>query len=306
MDGMTEEGTTEPAGLSERPQEAGGDKSAGGPPPQRFSAKRKLRAVSRLLRGEPLELVARELNVTAARLSQWRDRALLGDHGDRAVAGEDCPPRGRRPFGTPEVEAMSQAVSPSVDRVYGLTRVARCWNVSRATVYRRRQAPVVPKRRPGPVGPCDDATLLQHIKKAIAESRFTGEGYRKIWARLRFSGVRSAPGRVRRLMRENHLLAPHRIRKRPDRGHDGTITTEAVDVLWGTDMTQSVTLAEGLAHVFVAVDHCNSECIGIHADKSANRFQALEPVRQGVRRHFGAVGKNVSYAGFWVTTWSGG
>ena len=49
----------------------------GGPPPQRFSAKRKLRAVSRLLRGEPLELVARELNVTAARLSEWRDRALL-------------------------------------------------------------------------------------------------------------------------------------------------------------------------------------------------------------------------------------
>jgi hypothetical protein len=48
-----------------------------GGPPQRFSAKRKLRAVNRLLRGDPLELVARELNVTAARLSEWRDRALL-------------------------------------------------------------------------------------------------------------------------------------------------------------------------------------------------------------------------------------
>lgn len=77
MDGMTEEGTTEPACLSERPQEAGGDKSAGGPPARRFSAKRKLRAVSRLLRGEPLELLARELNVTAARLSEWQERALL-------------------------------------------------------------------------------------------------------------------------------------------------------------------------------------------------------------------------------------
>jgi hypothetical protein len=77
MDGMMEKGGTEPADLAERPQEAGGDKSAGGPPPQRFSAKRKLRAVSRLLRGEPLELLARELNVTAARLSQWRDQALL-------------------------------------------------------------------------------------------------------------------------------------------------------------------------------------------------------------------------------------
>jgi transposase len=77
MDGMTEKGATEPADLSERSQQAGGDKSAGGRLPQRLSAKRKLRAVSRLLRGEPLELVARELNVTAARLSQWRERALL-------------------------------------------------------------------------------------------------------------------------------------------------------------------------------------------------------------------------------------
>ena len=42
--------------------------------------------------------------------------------------------------------------------------------------------------------------------------------------------------------------------------------------MWGTDMTQTVTLSEGVAHVFVAVDHCNSECVGIHADKSANRF----------------------------------
>ena len=55
-----------PADLAERSRPAGGDKSAGGPPPRRFSAKRKLRAVSRLMRGEPLELVARELNVTAA------------------------------------------------------------------------------------------------------------------------------------------------------------------------------------------------------------------------------------------------
>ena len=133
---------------------------------------------------------------------------------------------------------MSRAVSPSVDRVYGLVRVARCWNVSRATVYRHRQAPAAPKRRPGPVGPCDDATLLQHIKQAIAESRFTGEGYRKIWARLRFASIRSSPGRVRRLMRENGLLAPHRVRKRPDKAHDGSITTEAVDVLWGTDMSR--------------------------------------------------------------------
>ena len=189
---------------------------------------------------------------------------------------------------------MSRAVSPSMDRAYGLARVARCWNLSRATVYRHRRPAPEPSRRPGPVGPCDDATLLEHIRKAIAESRFTGEGYRKMWARLRFAGIRSSPGRVRRLMRENGLLAPHRVRKGPDKAHDGSITTETVNVMWGTDMTQTVTLTEGVAYVLVAVDHCNSECVGIHANGSANRFQALEPVRQGVRRHFRAIGKDVA------------
>src|SRR5262245_15619995 len=34
--------------------------------------------VARLLRGEPLELVARETNVSIARLTEWRDRAFAG------------------------------------------------------------------------------------------------------------------------------------------------------------------------------------------------------------------------------------
>ena len=34
--------------------------------------------VARLLRGEPLDLVARQANVTVAKLTEWRDRALAG------------------------------------------------------------------------------------------------------------------------------------------------------------------------------------------------------------------------------------
>jgi hypothetical protein len=45
---------------------------------QRFSASRKVAAATRVLRGEPLEVVARDLNVTVARLTDWRDRALAG------------------------------------------------------------------------------------------------------------------------------------------------------------------------------------------------------------------------------------
>ena len=54
-----------------------GAPSGGAGPERRFSAQRKLTAVTRLFRGEPLETLARELNVTAARLSEWRDRALV-------------------------------------------------------------------------------------------------------------------------------------------------------------------------------------------------------------------------------------
>ena len=88
--------------------------------------------------------------------------------------------------------------------------------------------------------------------------------------------------------------APRGPRAGP-KAHDGTITTEAPDAMWGTDMTATVTIGEGLAFVFVAVDHCTTECIGLHAAKSGSRFEALEPIRQGVRERFGAIDKGVAH-----------
>jgi transposase InsO family protein len=64
--------------------------------------------------------------------------------------------------------------------------------------------------------------------------------------------------------------------------------------MWGADLTQTLTIDEGTASVFVAIDHCTCECVGIHASKKANRFEALEPIRQGVREHFGAFEENIA------------
>jgi transposase-like protein len=44
----------------------------------RFSAKRKQEAVLRLLNGEELDALSRELGVTAATLSEWREKFLAG------------------------------------------------------------------------------------------------------------------------------------------------------------------------------------------------------------------------------------
>ena len=72
---MTNDAGRKPEGAPERSPKAG----AGGPSARkRFSVQRKMAIVARLLRGEPLELVVRETNVSIARLSEWRDRALTG------------------------------------------------------------------------------------------------------------------------------------------------------------------------------------------------------------------------------------
>jgi putative transposase len=195
---------------------------------------------------------------------------------------------------------MSQVVSPSMDECYGLARVLRTWDVSRSTFYAKKGRPsgssleIRPGKR-GPVGSCDDTALTEHIRQALKDSPFHGEGHRKVWAKLRRNGVRTSKERVLRLMRKNDLLAPGRVgHPHGPRAHDGHITTENPNDMWGTDITGTLTVREGNANVFVAVDHCTMECVGIHASKSGNRFEALEPIRQGTRERFGSVLKGIA------------
>jgi transposase len=89
-----------PAERGRSPSEAGSEAAAAasGAAPKgtgRFSARRKTEAVLRLLRGEDLEILSRELGVTAATLAGWRDTFLAAgqaslktrqpDHRDEQV-----------------------------------------------------------------------------------------------------------------------------------------------------------------------------------------------------------------------------
>jgi putative transposase len=190
---------------------------------------------------------------------------------------------------------MSRQVSPSTAQVYGLLRVTRLWGVSRATLYRhRRPTQEIERKRPGPLGAMADEDLVVAVRQLLTDSPFHGEGHRKLWARLRFAGIRTSRRRVLRLVRESRLLAHQRAgRPRGSRAHDGTITTDRVDTMWGSDLT-SVMTGEGRAAVFIAVDHCSAECVGAHASRSANRFEVLEPVKQAVRERFGAFANDIA------------
>ena len=95
------------------------------------------------------------------------------------------------------------------------------------------QRPEAKKR--GPQGPCSDEELVGHIRCILTESPFHGEGYRKVWARLRYQGIRTSKERVRRLMQEQGLQAPQRVgHPHGPKAHDGTIITERPDEMWGT------------------------------------------------------------------------
>src|ERR687895_1501776 len=90
-------GMTEREARSAGPEERAQHASETGPAPagsdwrgrRRMSAKRKQSAVLRLLRGEDLELVSRELGVTAATLSGWREAFLAAGEASLASRPAD-------------------------------------------------------------------------------------------------------------------------------------------------------------------------------------------------------------------------
>ena len=193
---------------------------------------------------------------------------------------------------------MSAVISISTGQSYGVARVCRVWGLSRSSMYRDlKPSPAEPavRRRPGPQGPMSDTELVEEIKQVITDSPFYGEGHRKVWARLRYKGTRTSKARVLRLMRENGLCAKssHGAAHGP-RAHDGTIIPDTIDEMWGTDMTATLLSTGRQVAVFIAVDHCSAGCVGIHAARRGTRFEALQPIRQGVRECFGAIGKEVA------------
>ena len=189
---------------------------------------------------------------------------------------------------------MSATISPSTGRRYGMRLVCRVCGAPRATVYFRRQVRPEPRKR-GPKPLIPDAVLLPMIRENLANSPFREEGHRKVYYRLKHvSKIKVAPKRILRLMRENALLSPQRAPQGEPNTHDGTILTTQPLEMWGTDGTTTQVVDEGTVWIFGAVEHFNAECVGIHASKSGDRFNAMEPVKQGIRKHYGAVRKGVA------------
>lgn len=195
---------------------------------------------------------------------------------------------------------MAGSVSPATGRAYGVARVCRVWDVPRSSFYAAQRAaqapaPARPTSRRGPKPALSDADLLAAIRADLARSPWSGEGHRKVWARLRVQdGLRVARKRVLRLMRENALLSPHRARPRPAEEHDRKIVTEAPNVMWAIDGTQITTVQDGKVWLFATVEHWNAEALGWHVSKRGTRCEALQAMGMAVRQQFGHLGRDAA------------
>ena len=151
------------------------------------------------------------------------------------------------------------------------------------------------RQRPGPKVQVDDKALLQAILAVITGSPFVTEGVKKVHARLRRQGIKASRHRVNRIMGENGLLSPQRHEQGEEKKHEGTIIPDSINQLWGTDGTLFGTIQGDLLWMFAVIDHYSDEVLGWHIVNvgRGDRFAALEPIKQAVRRICGGVGQDV-------------
>ena len=171
--------------------------------------------------------------------------------------------------------------------------VCRVLGAPRSTVYARRQATM--PARPGPATSISDPDLVELIRRVLVASPVAGEGCRKVRARLRREhGVQVSGKRVLRLLRQEGLLAPQRVRgRRRPRPHDGTIIPAGPNLRWGTDATMAWTRVDGWVWVFACIDHYSAEA-WTHVAKVGDRFAALQPVYDAVIDRWGRLDADVA------------
>jgi putative transposase len=144
-------------------------------------------------------------------------------------------------------------------------RMCQVLGVSRSGYYTWRQ------RRPSARQEANEA-LVEHIRAIHAESDRT-YGSPRVHAELLARGKQCNRKRVERLMREHHIQARHRKRRRPrttDSNHrlpvapnvlNREFETEAPDKKWVTDITYIPT-GEGWLYLAAVMDLCSRRIVG--------------------------------------------
>lgn len=164
--------------------------------------------------------------------------------------------------------------------------------LSSSTYYDNRQKKVS-KKRTGPKPKISNQEVLMQVKEYLKDPVFHLEGYKKIHKRLVKRGITVAKERLRLIMSKADLLCHQSKRSHVKTGeHDGTITTNRPNELWGMDIKEFRT-SIGKIYFMGVIDHFNSEIKGWHMDVRHTKVEVMQALRNAVRNEFGGVAKEV-------------
>jgi len=173
-----------------------------------------------------------------------------------------------------------------------MSTILKVADFSSSAWYGKSRRKEVPARR-GPKCAHSDEEVLKAIRQFLQHPVFYGEGYKKLKKRLNYQHIVVGKERLRRILQENQLLQSGRPKPNGvSRKHDGTIKTPAPDQMYGLDIKEFRIL--GVKHYFLSVlDHFNDEVCAWLVTQKADRFAAMEVIRQAVIKRFGAVTKGI-------------
>lgn len=175
---------------------------------------------------------------------------------------------------------------------YNKRMVLRVSGLSSSTFYDNRKK-LEHKSRPGPKPKYGDQEILKAVSEYLKAPMFYLEGYKKIHKRLVKQGFRVAKERLRRIMSEAELLCHQSTRRHVKTSpHDGTITTDRPNELWGMDIKEFKT-AIGKIYFMGVIDHFNSEIKGWYMSNKHTHVEVMQALRNAVHNEFGKIDNQI-------------
>lgn len=187
---------------------------------------------------------------------------------------------------------MKEEVSPTTGKYYPLDLILKICGLSSAAWYKKNNVQLSMQKNRGRKPIIPDSVILEAIRSEIVNSKFNGEGYKKIHRRIR-KKLKVGRNRIYKIMKENNLLVTSRPSPAKKTAHDGNIKTYKPNQMWATDGKKFYVQECGWCWFFGVIDHFNDEIISWHAAKKGDRFAAMEPVRIAVKTVFGSIEKDV-------------
>jgi len=175
-----------------------------------------------------------------------------------------------------------RAVEGLKEAGYKVKDACSALGISRSGYYAAKRPKLAKKE--GIVG-LKDKGLIEKIKGIKGEHPFWG--YRRVWAWLRHrEGIKINQKRVRRMMKEQGLMASQRVNKEKRAVLRRKPRADKPKQIWGIDMTKFMVKAVGWVYLVIVLDWYTRKVVGWDISLRSRSEEWKRAVDMGINREF--------------------